>query len=286
MVSASIIGLLSAIISIFAILIASLIFRKVYQEDYKKPWLYIGISVIFIGLSQLIRFLSGFYGLSIVNSSVSEAIAFILEFIAITIMAYGLILEYFILEYFKGKFVKMKLIPVQEGSLGGEIDLNVSNGNSYLALKKERDFIFNQFSDATRKGFEGFLISEDSPKFIRNKYNLEKTPLVWLSQIQAETNSSYLKESLDERSEMADPLQLNNLISYVDSFLEQSQNPFIVIELNLILKINNPAIVFEFLKYVCAKVKKFNGILICMLNVDVLSRDNLNEIRDFLIDLE
>ncbi|MCA9459535.1 MAG: DUF835 domain-containing protein [Nanoarchaeota archaeon] len=286
MVSASIIGLLSAIISIFTILIALFIFRKVYQEDYKKPWLFIGISVIFIGVSQLIRFLSGFYNVYIINLSVSEAIAFILDFIAITIMAYGLLLEYFILEYFKGKFVKMKLIPVQEGSLGGEIDLNVSNGNSYLVMKKNRDFILTQFSDATRKGFEGFLISEDSPKFIRNKYNLEKTPLVWLSQIQAETNSSYLDESLDDRSEIADPLQLNNLISYVDSFLEQAQNPFIVIELNLILKINNPAIVFEFLKYVSSKIKKYNGIMLCMINTDVLTKNNLAEIEDFLIDLE
>jgi len=285
MASFTFISLVAGIVSIFAIALSINIFNKVFQEDYKKPWLFIGISSIFMAISQLIYFLTGF-GFFIINSSITEVITQILEFISITILTYGLALEYLMLKYYKGKFVKIKFIPVQEGTLGGELDINVSNGSSYVAIKKDKKFITEEFSKATKKGFEGFLITENNPKEIRIKYKLEKTPIGWISQLDSDTNSDYLKQSLDENSDIIDPLQLNNLISFIDNFLEQSQNPFICIDLNLILRVNNHEIVFEFLRYITNKINKYNGILICMINVDILEKGEEEEIKEFLRELE
>jgi len=285
MVSTSIISLISAIMSIIAIFLALNIFNKVYQENYKKPWLFIGISTIFLGLAQLVYFIGGM-GLVIINYKITEALTYILEFISICFLTYGLSLEYLMLKYYKGKFVKMKFIPVQEGTLGGELDINVTNSKSYLALKKDKKFIVEQFIKATQKGFEGFLITENNPKEIRNKYKIQKTPIAWITQMDPQVSSDYLKDSLDENSDMIDPLQLNNLISYIDNFLEQSQNPFITLDLNLILKINNHTIVFEFLKYITSKISKYNGILICLINIDVLEKNEIVELNDFLLELE
>lgn len=286
MISFSFISLLSGIISVIAIIIVLSIFNKVYQEDYKRPWLFIGISTLFLGSSQIIRFLSGSFYIYIINSNITEAITYLLDFISITILTYALILEQVILKYFKGKFVKMKFIPVQEGSLGGEIDLNVSNGSSYLAVKKDKKYMIEQFSEATKKGFEGFLMIEDNPKEIRSKYNLQKTPIAWISQIDISLSSSYLKDSLDENSDIVDPLQLNNLITYVDNFLEQSQNPFLMIDLNLLLRTNNYTIILEFLKYLTSRIERFNGILIALVNIDILTNDQVQEIQYFMKDLE
>ena len=91
---------------------------------------------------------------------------------------------------------------------------------------------------------------------------------------------------MDENSENIDPVQLNNLISFIDNFLEQSQNPFIVIELNQLFKINNSNVVIEFLKYVSAKSQKYNGILICMINSDVIDKSQKIELQSFLKELE
>lgn len=286
MISFSIISLLSGFISVIAIIIVLSIFNKVYQEDYKKPWLFIGISTLFLASSQILRFLAGFFNIYIINLNITEAITYILDFISIVFLTYALILEQVILRYFKGKFVKMKFIPVQEGTLGGEIDLNISNGASYFAIKKDKKYMLEQFTQATKKGFEGFLIIEDNPKEIRTKYNLQKTPIAWISQIELELDSKYLKDSLDENSDIVDPLQLNNLITYVDNFLEQSQNPFIMIDLNLLFRTNNYTIVLEFLKYLASRTERFNGILIVLINIDILKNNQIEEIKTFMNDLE
>lgn len=284
--SVSIVALISAILSIFAIAMSFLILRKVYQEEYKKPWLYIGISAVFVSFSQILSFLNGFFDIIIYSQIVTLVLIYFLDFVAIVFLAYGLLLEYFILEFYKGKFIKLKFIPVQEGTLGGEIDINVSKGNSYLAHKKDRNFLLGQFSEATRKGFEGFLLIETNPKEIREKYKLERTPIAWISQIESGLDSDYVKSSLDSNSDMVDPIELNNIISYIDNFLEQSENPFIFFELDMILRVNNFSIVFEFLKYVDAKIKRFNGIMVVWINNDSLGRENLDELKGMFNELE
>ena len=286
MISGSLISIFSVIAAILAIALALNIFRKVYEEDYKKPWLYIGIAAIFLGLSQVLRFLDGSFNIVIINSTVNEFIVFSFEFIAIATLTYGLFLEYVILRYFKGKFVKMKFLPVQEGTLGGELDINVNHGASYLAFKKEKNFMLEEFAKATKSGFEGFLITEENPRNVRTKYKIQRTPIAWINQFENAENSDFIKSSLDENSDTIEPIQLNNLISYVDNFLDQSQTPFIMIDLDLIFKLNNFVIVQEFLRYIAAKSQKFNGILICLVNTDVIKKSEVSELKSFLVELE
>lgn len=284
--SFSVVSLLSALLSVAAIVLAVLILRRVYQEEYRRPWFFIGVSAVFFGITELLRFLSVFFGWNILNQEFGEVLLYFLVFISISFIVYGLLLEFLILKYYKGKFVKMKFIPVQEGTLAGEIDLNVSMGNAYYAIKKDRKFMFNQFSEATKKGFEGFLLSEDNPKELRTKYKIPKTPIAWVTQFDKTLNSEYIKSSLDENSDIVDPLQLNNMISFVDNYLEQSVRPFIVLELNLIFKINNFDIVEEFLKYITSRTERYNGIFIGMVNVDVLSEEQIRSLSDFMRELE
>jgi len=286
MISFSFISLLSAVVSVFVILTVLSIFQRVYEEDYKRPWIYIGGSGIFLGSSQLLRYFSNTFGLNIFDVALTQALTLLLEFVGISFLAYGLFKEYWILKYFKGRFVKTKFIPVQEGTLGGEIDLNVSKGNSYLAIKKDKKVLIDRFAEATKKGFEGFLITEQNPREIRKEFSIYKTPIAWINQLENSFNSDYLKEFLDENSDVVDPIELNNLISYVDNFLEQSMSPFILIELDFILKVNNYLIVDEFLQYVNNRIKKYEGIMICLLNSDILSNEQLSSLSRFIKNLE
>lgn len=279
----AIILLFSALVSVFAIIVVFGIFNKVYQENYKKPWLFIAFSTIFLVCSQLLQFIYAFFNYYFITPNVTIFIIYVLEFLSITILAYGLLLEYFILKYYKGKFVKMKLIPVQEGTLGGEIDLNVSNGNAYLAIKKNKKYLKEEFSMATRKGFEGFLITEDFPREIRLKYGLQKTPIALILQQNENQNLTHI---LDESSEVVDPLQLNKLISFIDNFLEQSQNPFIMMELDQLIKVNDFSILQEFLLYVAKRVEKYDGIFITLINEDSLKDFQISQLQQFMRNLE
>lgn len=285
MIEGSILLLFSAAISLIAVFIVFSIFRKVYQEDYKRPWLFIGISTLFLICSQLLRFFYDFFNFQIINLNITEYAIYLFDFISITILAYALLLEMLILKYYKGKFVKMKFIPVQEGSLSGDLDLDISPKNSYIAIKKDRNFLFEQFTQATKKGFEGFLFCESNPREIRLKYGIIKTPIAWITQIEKDSNEDY-KRFIDSNSDVIDPLQLNNMVHFIDNFLEQSQSPFIMLELNLLFRTNNKEIVNEFLTYITAKIEKYNGIFIGLLNLDVLQDHEIAEIKTFLKELE
>jgi len=284
--SISLVSLLSAGISVCALILVILIFRRVYQEEYRRPWLFIGVSAIFFAVSELLRFVSVYFGRYIINSDITSIIIYFLAFISISFLTYGLLLEYLVLNYIKGKFVKMKLIPVQEGSIDGKLEIDVTKGKSYLALKKEKPFMLEQFSQATKSGYEGFLLTEMNPREVRTKFSLPKTPIAWINQIENSTDSQYVKDSLDENSDLVDPLQINNIISFIDNFLERSNTPFVVIDLNLLIKVSNFSIVNELLNYVSSKVNKKDGVLICMVNTDVLSKSNIEIMKEYLLELE
>jgi hypothetical protein len=287
MIDGAIILLFSAVIALIGTFITFSIFNKVFQENYKRPWLFVGISTIFFALSQFLRFSSSFFGVTLGTQEITLYVEYIIEFVAMAILVYGLVLELFILKFYKGKFVKMKLIPVQEGTLGGELDLNVSKGSSYIAIKKDRRFLKEEFSMATKKGFEGFLVTEESPRDIRLKFGLLKTPIAWINQNETSEKSDFVRnEMLDESSEEVDPLQLNKLIGFIDNFLEQSSAPFIMMDLNLILRINNFTIVQEFLKYIAHRSESYNGILICLINEDLVKNFQIGELKEFLNTLE
>ncbi len=282
----SIISLLTVFMSVLAIYIVLKIIFKVYYQKHRRPWFYIGVSAIFLALSELIRFFYVTYSVIFINPVVTEGLVYSLVFISMSFLACGLLLEHLILKYYKGKFVKMKFVPVQEGTLGGELDINIDNSNSYLFIKKDRKFLIEQFAKATKIGFEGFFISENNPKEIRTKFNIQKTPIAWVNQLDEKINSGYLKEVLDENSDLVDPLHINDLVSYIDNFLEQSSNPIILIDMNTLFKMNSFYIVFEFLKYIDSRIKKFNGIGIMMLNSYSLKKTEIEELNEFLLKLE
>jgi len=286
MVSFSAVSLLSFVMSIVAIYLVFSIMQKVYNEKHRKPWLYIGTAAIFLALSELMKFLYVSYSYILGTVTITENVIYVLTFFSLTFLCYGLLLEYLILKYYKGKFVKMKFVPVQEGSVTGDLDININPGNSYLSLKKDKAFMYEQFSQAIKQGFEGFLITEDNPAEIRKTYDVRVSPIAWVTQIDPSIKGDYLKDSLDENSDTVDPLQVNNLISYIDNFLEQSSNPLIMIDCNLLFRLNSFFIIVEFLKYVSSRIAKFNGVSVVLFTEDLLDKHENADLSQFLKKLE
>ena len=273
----------SGIVSIVAIILAFLILNKVYQEQYKRPWFFIGLSAIFLVISQMIQFAYAFFGYEIVNLEITGFTVYSLQFISITLLAFGLLLEYFILKFFKGKFVKMKLIPVKEGTLDGDIDLDVQTRRAYFTISNYTSKLREEFSMATRKGFEGFLITHHEPRDLRFKYGLQKTPILHVQPqlLQQERNLP----KLDENTERIDPLQLNKMVQYIDNFLEQSDMPFLVIEIDELIKVNDFSIFKELMMYIAEKTTRRDGVFICSLSQNLLRNYEIEEMKEFLITL-
>jgi len=286
MTTISMISLFSAITSVISIVIVFMILNKVFQDKYKKPWYFIGVATLFLSISQIINFLNGFFDVLIVTEEITIFTSLALEFIAMTVLSYALLLELFILKFYKGKFVKFRFIPVQEGNAKGDLDLDVTNGKSYVAIKKDKNYFHEQFSLATKTGYEGFLITERLPREIRQIFSLEKTPIAFVNHSESEDSLNFIKKDLDENSGIVEPINLNNIITFIDNFLEESTNPFILLELDLIFEYNNFSIVLEFLKYLSSKMEKYKGVLVCLVNKDNISVSQIEELRKRLKDLE
>jgi len=275
------VSVLTIIASIVVLVFSFYIFRKIFNVKNKRPWIFISVSSLFLIFKQLLEL----FNIKILNYAVSEYIISISEFIGIVILAYALFLEYLVLKYYKGRFVRIKLIPVQEGTLIEEdIELNVTNGEAYLAYKKSKDFILGEFAKAVKKGYEGFLLTETPPKIIRQKYDILKTPIAWLIE-KTGSDSSYYSENLTDNSDIVEPIRINDIVSNVDLFLGESDNPFIILELNEIVRINNSIIVVELISYLSHKIKSREGIFVVILNRDV---DNsiLSDFYEYLKELK
>ena len=57
----------------------------------------------------------------------------------------------------------------------------VDPGRSYLVEEKTPEKSYKIFLKQLSHGFQGLLITRTHPRFIRDQYNLEKTPFIWLS---------------------------------------------------------------------------------------------------------
>jgi CheY-like chemotaxis protein len=57
----------------------------------------------------------------------------------------------------------------------------VNPGRSYLVEEKTPEKSYRIFLKQLSTEFQGLLITRTHPRFVRNQYNLEKTPFIWLS---------------------------------------------------------------------------------------------------------
>ena len=278
---------LSFIASLIGIFLVFLIFRKLYEDKYRRPWVFIGFATVLLGLSMILEFLSSIFknyisGQEIISTTI---ISFFL-FVGILFLVYGVFLEFLILRFYKGRFVKTQFIPVIEGTLGGHINLNVKYGISYISHIKDKEFLLKQFSNSVKRGFQGFLITESSPKKIRKKYNIEKTPILWINESKNISEEDTIKKEVDKSSGSSSPFEINDIVSFIDEFLEQSKKPFILFEITSILKKNNEDIINDFINYLKHKISKYEGFIIFLINENLIESEENDKLKDLLKELE
>ncbi len=251
-----------ALFSIISFILALLIVRKVFDDEYKRPWFFISLGMLIYSPTQILRYLNdaGY----LIESAVSFIYAF--ELIAHGLLMYGLLVEFFILRYIKGKFVKMRFTPVQEGSMDGILPIDVTKGHSYLAYKKDSKYMLNVFSQAVKKGYEGFLITQQYPLNLRGEYGLIQTPILMITN----PESSVVNSVIDENAQSVDALHFSSIINDIDNYLEQAKNPFIMMQIDEILQYNPFNIVLELLEYLKAKNSRYESILILQINTDIV----------------
>ncbi|MGD2248078.1 MAG: DUF835 domain-containing protein [Candidatus Methanofastidiosia archaeon] len=78
--------------------------------------------------------------------------------------------------------------PAVESTLDTKMKYNLESGESYIIKSKNAVEAFDIFLDAVTHGIQGFSICRIHPKKVTKKYNLEKTPVLWLSTMETENS--------------------------------------------------------------------------------------------------
>ncbi len=179
----------------------------------------------------------------------------------------------------KGKLKFKSLFGKKEEKAAstGHRKLNLKSGKAYIVMEKKPQRIYEGFVVEVFDGKAGLVVTSEHPKSIREKWGLEKTPIVWLT---SRSGKAYI-----------DPGKLGSITSYISQFIENSKNSVILIDGLDVLMVNNEFNqVLKMINQIDDLLVDNNAILLLALNSKVLDQKDLaliernKEILDFMAD--
>ena len=155
--------------------------------------------------------------------------------------------------------------PIKETISDRERLFILKPGHSYL-FKNKMEKAFEIFVDQVLGGYEGLCISREYPPKIKQQYELEKTPIIWLTEEKVEGEKTIHS--------------LQNLSLLISNFLSSAKNGVILLDGIEYLIVNhgfNSCI--QFLQLLRSRIQRYSGILIAPLLVDALDIKDLKLIE-------
>ena len=166
-------------------------------------------------------------------------------------------------EYFKPVQEETAAEPAEIESMTG---LKLERGLSYLVENDDPDGAYKLFVDELAKGNQGLCITRDFPNKVRRTYNLTTTPVLWLSNAEAEF--------------AVEPVQLGKLYHKIEDFLKKAEKATVMLTgLEYLIVQNNYHSALKFLQLVRDQVAIYDSILIATISPETLSDKDLKLIE-------
>jgi CheY-like chemotaxis protein len=148
--------------------------------------------------------------------------------------------------------------PIPEETLDTEIEHWLEPAEGYLVLEKEAEKSFEIFVDLVTHSIPGFVISRVFPEKIQKKYNLVKTPMLWLSRFEKENTIS--------------PDSISKLVYIIRDFTKKSEESVILLDgLEYLITQAGFTTVLTYLQELKDIIVMYNSRLIIPLYKEVLS---------------
>ena len=81
---------------------------------------------------------------------------------------------------------KISFNPVPEKMLNTKLRYRLDSPDIYIIVEKNPEKSFDIFCDRVTHGIPGFVVSRMHPQKLKRRYNLRKTPVMWLSRTETE----------------------------------------------------------------------------------------------------
>ena len=228
------------------------------------------IELVFIGI-----FISAFFGL-LGDSLFLKLLGFgELKLTSVFILMSALVMSYVVIRH-----KIFTIIPVSEQSIDTKLQFSAEPGKEYSFDEKNesRRRAFRLFADQVKHNRQGLLISTEYPDQVRKTYNIQRTPIVWLT------------DSSEAAVGVMKPKDLDALHRSVCLFMEKASNPIVLFEgIKQIVVENGSEKVVEYLNALSAKTRETKATVFFSLRdreVDFISLFNeVNSMKSNLSDL-
>jgi len=158
--------------------------------------------------------------------------------------------------------------PVKKDYIG-QSSLPVEKGVSYLLETEDLGRCYELFLERTMAGAQGLCITRDFPDRVRSKFNIKKSPIIWLSNADLE----YAVE----------PVQLGKLYHKIEDFLKKTENGLIIlVGIEYLITQNNYSSALKFLQLIKDQISIFGATLLVPIVPEALADKDLKLIeREF-----
>jgi len=175
------------------------------------------------------------------------------------------------------------ITPISEEEEGSKLTFATEAGRSYFFEEKNisRRRAFRIFSDLVKHNMQGLMISTLYPEQIRSMYNLQKTPIIWVS----DSPECHAKGNCVRANE------LEAMSRTITEFMDKAPQPIILIEgIEKFVEENGSSKVVAFLKTLNSHALETGAIVFFSLRekeVEFMGLFNeVNSIKADLVDLE
>ncbi|UCE45166.1 MAG: DUF835 domain-containing protein [Methanobacteriota archaeon] len=165
------------------------------------------------------------------------------------------------------------LRPSRQPDVGTERKYNLETGYSYLIKEEIPDQSFDMFVDAYRHGIPSLCVTREYPEKVKEKYDIQGAPFLWLSMDQ-------------QKSYSRDPSNLALLYSDIKTFVIENPGCIILLSgLEYLVSQNGFTKVLKLLQHMNDKVAVTDSILLVPVSPLTLMEQDLKmlekELRSF-----
>jgi PAS domain S-box-containing protein len=154
---------------------------------------------------------------------------------------------------------KVVVEPKVEPQVSTPLKYELEVKEVYLVAGEKPDLAYDMFTDLVKHGFRGFGICRNHPQKIREKYSLERTPIMWLSEMES------------KHLEHVGPQDIPKLSYLVTEFIKRAQPAVILVEgIEYLMVQNDFNTVLKLLHTLSDYVVTSQSILLVPINPDAL----------------
>lgn len=170
----------------------------------------------------------------------------------------------------------LQVVPVTELAVTSTVSAHrFETGIIYLLDKKKRQDYMEIFADQVKHNIQGLCITRQNPKKIREKYGLEKTPIIWLNSGDPVAGESVIK-----------PDNITGLAATIYKFMNEAQDGLVLLDgMEYLMMRSSYETMLKFVHYINDRIMMSNSrAIFCIDSQTIDDRQThilMSEMTDF-----